>query len=222
MKAVKSSWIKWVVAKLHGDETASLCEKMGGREVTGWQISTPIFHGTLWPTDFWTPLHFPELLMGRERGKGQIGKTQRKSGWEVPKMTKKDKTEGQVQIGNTRVSNPPCLAALAFSDSPNMWGDFRSISSKNFPSSKMNHPIQLTTFCESAALIISVALPAEPRGEKNFFLCKFWAVKNFKIWWKMGGEKFLVGLRGPNFFQSRFGSFFGSFFAFFKPFFVSI
>ena len=26
---------------------------------------------------------------------------------------------------------------------------------------------------------VSVATPAEPRGEKNFFLCKFWAVKNF-------------------------------------------
>ena len=27
---------------------------------------------------------------------------------------------------------------------------------------------------------VSVAPPAEPRGEKkNFFLCKFWAVKNF-------------------------------------------
>ena len=38
----------------------------------------------------------------------------------------------------------------------------------------------------------------------------------------MGGEKFLVGLRGLKIFQSRFGSFFGSFFAFFKPFFVSI
>ena len=26
---------------------------------------------------------------------------------------------------------------------------------------------------------ISVATRAEPRGEKNYFLCKFWAVKNF-------------------------------------------
>ena len=32
----------------------------------------------------------------------------------------------------------------------------------------------------------------------------------------MGGEKFLVGLRGLKIFQSRFGSFFGSFFAFFQ------
>ena len=26
---------------------------------------------------------------------------------------------------------------------------------------------------------LSVAPPAEPRGEKKHFLCKFWAVKNF-------------------------------------------
>ena len=69
----------------------------------------------------------------------------------------------------------------------------------------------------------SVALPAEPRGEKKLFFCaNFGRWKTFKIWWKMGGEKFLVGLRGLKNFQSRFGSFFGSFFAFFKPFFVSI
>ena len=50
--------------------------------------------------------------------------------------------------------------------------------------------------------IISVATPAEPRGEKHFFvLCKFWAVKNF--------------LKLLNIFQTRFGSFFG-------PVFVSI
>ena len=70
---------------------------------------------------------------------------------------------------------------------------------------------------------VSVAPPAEPRGEKKLFfvqilggekLLKFgetWAVKNV-----------LVGLRGLNIFQSRFGSFFGSFFAFFKPSFASI
>ena len=27
--------------------------------------------------------------------------------------------------------------------------------------------------------LVSVATPAEPRGEKIFILCKFWAVKNF-------------------------------------------
>ena len=26
---------------------------------------------------------------------------------------------------------------------------------------------------------ISMATPAEPRGEKLFYFCKFWAVKNF-------------------------------------------
>ena len=29
------------------------------------------------------------------------------------------------------------------------------------------------------SLFVSVATPAEPRGEKKLFLCKFWAVKNF-------------------------------------------
>ena len=43
------------VAKLQGDESASFCRKMSGREVTGWQISIPVFHGTVRPMDFWTP-----------------------------------------------------------------------------------------------------------------------------------------------------------------------
>ena len=34
---------------------------MNGREVTGWQISIPVFHGTVWRMDFWTP---PCFLMG--------------------------------------------------------------------------------------------------------------------------------------------------------------
>ena len=70
--------------------------------------------------------------------------------------------------------------------------------------------------------IISVTTPAEPRGEKELFCCRFWAVKNFENLLKSAGEIFLSGLRGANFFQTGFGSFFESFFAFFKPFFVSI
>ena len=34
------------------------CRKMSGCELTGWQISIPIFHWTLWPVDLWTPLRF--------------------------------------------------------------------------------------------------------------------------------------------------------------------
>ena len=48
----------WSVTKLQGDKPASFCWEMSGREVTGWQISIPIFHGTLWPMDFWTPPRF--------------------------------------------------------------------------------------------------------------------------------------------------------------------
>ena len=34
-------------------------QKMSGREVTGWQpASWPVFRGTLWPMDFWTPPRF--------------------------------------------------------------------------------------------------------------------------------------------------------------------
>ena len=50
--------VKWVVAKLQGAKTASFCWAMSGREVTGRYISTPVFHGTLLPMDFWTPLRF--------------------------------------------------------------------------------------------------------------------------------------------------------------------
>ena len=71
--------------------------------------------------------------------------------------------------------------------------------------------------------VIGVATPAEPRGEKELFLCKGWAVKNFYNLLKSAGELFLSGLRGTNIFvRSRLGSFFGSFFAFSKPFSVSI
>ena len=38
----------------------------------------------------------------------------------------------------------------------------------------------ISLFEQARSLILSVASPAEPRSEKNnFFLCKFWAVKNF-------------------------------------------
>ena len=52
---------------------------------------------------------------------------------------------------------------------------------------------------------LSVAPPAEPRGEKKTFFCaNFGRWKTFKIWWKMGGEKFLVGLRGAKNFSIAF------------------
>ena len=52
---------------------------------------------------------------------------------------------------------------------------------------------------------VSVALPAEPRGEKKTFFCaNFGRWKTFKIWWKMGGETFLVDLRGLNIFSIAF------------------
>ena len=52
--------VKWLVAKLQGDKTASFRRKMGGREVAGGKISVtiPVFHGTLLPMEFWTPLRF--------------------------------------------------------------------------------------------------------------------------------------------------------------------
>ena len=53
--------VKWVVTKLQGDKTASFYREMSGREVTGRQISIPVFHGTLLPMDFWTPPHFLRL-----------------------------------------------------------------------------------------------------------------------------------------------------------------
>ena len=50
--------VKWVVAKLQGDKTASFCGKISGLEVTGRYIGIPVFHGTLLPMDFWTPPRF--------------------------------------------------------------------------------------------------------------------------------------------------------------------
>ena len=57
--------VKWVVAKLQGDETASFCREMSGREVQGdnqhpnlpWNFST---HGFLDPSTF--PEYEPFLL----------------------------------------------------------------------------------------------------------------------------------------------------------------
>ena len=40
--------------------------------------------------------------------------------------------------------------------------------------------------------------------KKHFFLCKFWAVKNFEILLKSTGEIFLSGLRGANNFSVAF------------------
>ena len=61
--------VKWVGAKLQGDKTASFCGKMSGQEVTGWQIITPVFHGTLLPMEFWTPPRFLSTV-SEEREKG--------------------------------------------------------------------------------------------------------------------------------------------------------
>ena len=49
-----------------------------------------------------------------------------------------------------------------------------------------------------------MAPPAEPRGEKKLFLCKFWAVKNFQNLLKSAGEIFLSGLRGAKNFSNAF------------------
>ena len=54
--------VKWAVAKLQGDKTASFCKNMSGREVTGPQMSIPVFDGTLLPMDLWTPSAFPDLF----------------------------------------------------------------------------------------------------------------------------------------------------------------
>ena len=51
------------------------------------------------------------LLIGRERGKGPIGKIPKKSG-KSQKGQKRTKKEGQVQIGKPSRLNPPRLAAL--------------------------------------------------------------------------------------------------------------
>ena len=47
--------------------------------------------------------------------------------------------------------------------------------------SRSNFGGPLFCFCALVPVFVSVATPAEPRGEKKtfFFLCKFWAVKNF-------------------------------------------
>ena len=57
-KTFRQEAVKWVVAKLQGDKTASFCRRMTGCEATGWQISIPVFHGTLFPMDLWTPSRF--------------------------------------------------------------------------------------------------------------------------------------------------------------------
>ena len=61
--------VKWVVAKLQGDKTASFCREGSGREVTGRQSSIPVFHGTLVPMDFWTP---PRNVVSLNRCKIQV------------------------------------------------------------------------------------------------------------------------------------------------------
>ena len=66
---------------------------------------------------------------------------------------------------------------------------------------------------------LSVATPAEPRGEKKLFLVQILGGEKLLKFVESAGEKLLSGLRGAK--KTRFGSFFGSFFAFFKPLFVS-
>ena len=41
-------------------KTRSVCRNMSGCKVTGWQISIPIFDGTLWPMGLLDPSAFPE------------------------------------------------------------------------------------------------------------------------------------------------------------------
>ena len=70
---------------------------------------------------------------------------------------------------------------------------------------------------------VSVATPAEPRGEKKTFSCAiFGQWKTFKISWKVLVKYFLSGLRGAKHFSNTFRIVLRIFFAFFKPFFVSI
>ena len=75
-----SSVVSWV-AKFKGDKNSECklsdgwsrsCKvmkvllyagQMGGREVTERQISIPVFHGTLFPMDFWTPPRFLNELI---------------------------------------------------------------------------------------------------------------------------------------------------------------
>ena len=54
-KRLRMQSVKWVVVKLQGVKTASFCMAMSGREVTGRQISIPVFHGTFLDMNFWTP-----------------------------------------------------------------------------------------------------------------------------------------------------------------------
>ena len=69
-------------------------------------------------------------------------------------------------------------------------------------------------FQRPLTLILSMVTPAEPRGEKNLFLCKVWAVKNLKKnLLKGAGEIFLSGLRGANNFSVAFRIVFRIFFS---------
>ena len=67
---------------------------------------------------------------------------------------------------------------------------------------------------------VSVASPAEPRGEESLFIVQI--VGGEKLLEKCRRENFKRRERGKQFYRTRSGSFFGSFFAFFKPSFVSM
>ena len=72
--------VKWVVAKLQGDETAYFCKEMSGREVTERYIGIPVFHGTLLPMDFWTP---PRFLNYRSVGTIVTGSHNQTNSWGI-------------------------------------------------------------------------------------------------------------------------------------------
>ena len=59
---------------------------------------------------------------------------------------------------------------------------------------------QVFTYVSSPWSLVSSALAWPPLQslavKKNFYLCKFWAVKNFENFLKRAGEMFLNGLRG--------------------------
>ena len=66
-------------------------------------------------------------------------------------------------------------------------------------------------------LLLGVATPAEPRGEKKHFFVQIFGGEKLLKFVEVPVKVFLSGLRGANFFfRSRFGSFFGSFFRVFQ------
>ena len=86
--------VKWAVAKLQGDKTASFCREAEWSRSYREIISIPIFHGTLLPMDFWTPprflrIGFPQSPRGKVSSfRGQKNRPRKKNkflGTEVPR-----------------------------------------------------------------------------------------------------------------------------------------